>query len=155
MTLAIRRAASPDILDMVAVVNLAFEDQQDILAGERTSNVEVRRLMEDSAFFVAVEDQAMVGVVQVQANGTSGYIGMMAVNPQLRRAGIGRALRIAAEDYCRKLGCSEVTLTTASIRPALIEYYCRSGFKIIGVEAQPEDLEFKRKFDFVRMAKAL
>jgi ribosomal protein S18 acetylase RimI-like enzyme len=139
---------------MVAVVNLAFQVQHDILAGERTSHEEVRRLMEHSAFLVAVEDHAMVGVVQLQASGTSGYLGMMAVDPKFRRTGIGRALE-AAENYCREQGCAEVTLTTASIRPALVEYYGRSGFRIIGVEAQPDDLQFKMKCEFVRMAKTL
>jgi ribosomal protein S18 acetylase RimI-like enzyme len=114
MTVAIRRAASRDIPDMVAVVNLAFQVQHDILAGERTSHEEVRRLMEHSAFLVAVEDHAMVGVVQLQASGTSGYLGMMAVDPKFRRTGIGRALLEAAENYCREQGGAEVTLTTAS-----------------------------------------
>jgi hypothetical protein len=47
------------------------------------------------------------------------------------------------------------SVQATSIRPALVEYYGRSGFRIIGVEAQPDDLQFKMKCEFVRMAKTL
>ena len=56
-------------------------------------------------------------------NGTSGYLGMLAVDPSQQRFGVGRALLVAAENHCRERGCTEMTLSTGSVRHELLPYY--------------------------------
>ncbi len=63
------------------------------------------------------------GVVEVRAEGTTGYFGMLAVDPSVRRAGVGRALVEAAENHCRGAGCTVMTLSTGEDRTELIPYY--------------------------------
>lgn len=91
----IRRATEADIPEMVAVVNAAFDIEREFRAGERTSAADIQRLMEKSTFFVATEDGRIAGVVQARVKHPAGYFAMLAVDPQLQRSGIGRALREA------------------------------------------------------------
>ena len=148
-------AKAADIYDIAAVVNLAFKAGHDFIAGERTSHGEILGLMKSSVFLVAIQDGQIVGTVQTQQNGTSGYFGMLAVDPRFQRRGIGVALREAVENHCRESGCKELTLTTASVRPELVQYYARSGYSVTNTESQPNDVQFKEKFYFIRMMKEL
>lgn len=151
----IRQAKAADIPEMVVVVNAAFAIEREFRAGERTSAADIQRLMEKSTFFVAIANERIAGVVQARVKHPASYFAMLAVDPALQRAGIGRALREAAEDHCREHGCSEMTLMTGSVHPELVSYYSRAGYKITGIEPQPPNAPFTRKFDIVHMAKPL
>ena len=151
----VRRASESDIPELVAVVNAAFQVERDFRLGDRTSPAEIARLMQNSTFFVAVKDERIAGAVLVRVNGTTGYFGMLAVDPTLQRAGIGRMLREAAENYCRERGCTEMTLSTGSVRHELLSYYRKSGYQIRSIEPAPEAGPFSKTIEIVRMAKPL
>ncbi len=151
----IRRAADRDIAAIVAVVNTAFQVERDFRAGERTSALEITRLMQNSVFFVAEREARIVGAVLVRVKADTGYFGMLAVDPVEQRSGIGRLLREAAENYCREQGCTVMTLSTGSPRQDLLSYYARFGYRITGVEPAPADPHFAKPIDIVKMAKPL
>lgn len=151
----IRTAKQDDIPAMVAVVNAAFAVEREFRAGERTSAADILRLMEKSAFFVAEEDGQIVGAVQARVKHPAGYFAMLAVDPRVQRGGIGRALREAAENHCRDHGCAAMTLMTGSVRPELVQYYARAGYRITSVQPQQPGAPFTKKFDIVHMAKRL
>lgn len=48
-----------------------------------------------------------------------------------------------------------MTLMTGSVRPELVSYYGRAGYRITSVEPQAPDAPFTRKFAIVHMAKRL
>jgi len=151
----IRRASESDIPEMVAVVNAAFQVERDFRDSDRTSPAETSRLMQSSTFFVAINDGRIAGAVQVRVNGTTGYFGMLAVDPTLQRSGLGRMLREAAEIYCREQGCMEMTLSTGSVRRELLSYYRKFGYEITSIEPAPEAAPFSKTIEIVRMAKPL
>src|SRR5689334_17417380 len=95
----IRPADQPDVVQLAAVINAAFEVERPMrLQGDRTSPQKVRELMiAGNTFFVAEEEDRIIGAVLVRITGTTGYFGMLAVDPHLQRGGIGRALREHAE----------------------------------------------------------
>src|SRR5215470_4474535 len=112
--LRIRSAMPQDINQVASVINAAFEVERPMrLHGDRTSSQNVRELMAAGhTFFVAEQDNRILGAIFVRITGKTGYFGMLAVDPDLQRSGIGRALREHAEQFCKECGCTEMTLTT-------------------------------------------
>src|SRR5438309_6648318 len=110
--LTVSTADQHDAPAIARVVNAAFQVERDYRRGDRTSAVEVTRLMQGGIFLVARQNDRVTGAVYVRVTGQTGYFGMLAVEPSFQRFGIGRALREAAADYCRGRGCSVVTLST-------------------------------------------
>lgn len=156
--LTIRSAVSDEAAQVAAIINAAFEVERPFRAhGQRTSSEDVRQLMLDgNTFFVAERDGGIVGTVYVRITGLTGYFGMLAVDPTLQRAGIGRALREHAEQFCRQHGCSEMTLTTGDFRTELVPYYTRAGYRIVSTEPRPAaDWSMQSDFRIVHMAKPL
>ncbi|HVH87335.1 MAG TPA: GNAT family N-acetyltransferase, partial [Terriglobales bacterium] len=142
--LTICRATQREVAEIAAIVNAAFQIESNFRAGERTSAAEISRLMESSTFLVAREGETVFGAVQVRIKGTSGYFGMLAVDPALQRSGIGRRLLEAAENYCRERECTTMTLSTGSLRQKLLYYYRKFGYQITRVEPAPDDAPFTK-----------
>lgn len=80
---------------------------------------------------------------------------MLAVWPELQRLGIGRALLEAAETYCRANGCTEMTLSTGSMRQELIVRYRKLGYTVSSIEPASPDGPFVKPIEIVRMTKPL
>src|SRR6266852_7481863 len=119
----IRLATAAEVEEIARIINAAFEIEREFRQGERTSASEIRRLMSCETFLVVEQMGRLSGVVEVRAEGTTGYFGMLAVDPSVRRAGVGRALVEAAENHCRGAGCTVMTLSTGEDRTELIPYY--------------------------------
>jgi len=151
----IRQANDADIAEIVEVVNAAFEVERDFRAGNRTSAAEIARLMRSSTFLIATHNERAAGAILVRITGATGYFGMLAVHPQLQRLGIGRALLEASEDYCREHGCTEMTLSTGSVRRELLDRYARLGYSVTSIEPAPPDGPFTKQIEIVKMAKRL
>lgn len=153
--LTIRSAGLADVSQIATIVNAAFQVERGFRAGDRTSPEQITQLIESSAFQLAVEDGSVVGTVRVRITGSTGYFGMLAVDPSRQRSGIGNALREAAEYYCRDRGCREMTLSTGSVRHELISYYRKSGYTITSIEPAPPEALFTQPIGIVKMAKLL
>lgn len=166
----IRQAKQSDITAIVSIVNAAFEVEKEFRGGDRTSVAEISQLMQRSTFLIAINNDAtnngvtddgemhndeVSGAVMVRVNGMTGYFGMLAVQPGLQRSGIGRALLEAAEEYCRVRGCTEMTLSTGSVRRELLDRYAKLGYKITSIEPAPKDGPFTKPIEIVKMAKIL
>lgn len=156
--LAIRPAAQQDADPIAAVVNAAFEVERPVRAGgERTSPQGVREEMQKGSwFFVAEQGGRIVGSVFTRIDGPTGYFGMLAVEPGLQRAGIGRALREHAEAFCKARGCTQMTLKTGDFRTELVPYYTRAGYRVVAREPSAGAAwNLSRPFHIVHMAKPL
>jgi predicted N-acetyltransferase YhbS len=152
----IRIATPDDVSEIARVVNAAFEVERHMRAhGERTSEQDVRELMQSDMFFVAEQDSRIVGAVLVRITGTIGYFGMLSVAEDLRGSGVGRALRERAEQFCKQRGCTQMTLTTGAFRKELIPYYQRAGYSIVRIEPGPAEWGFNKPFEVLHMAKPL
>jgi ribosomal protein S18 acetylase RimI-like enzyme len=150
----IRRAEDSEAGEIARIVNAAFEVEREFRKGDRTSATEIAGLLERDAFFVAEEAGRLIGAVHTAIEGTSGYFGMLAVDSSIRRAGVGRALLTAAEEHCRRAGCTKMTLSTGEDRKELIPYYERLGYRVTLIEPSTS-AAFKRPIRIVRMAKDL
>src|SRR5579883_1968213 len=60
------------------------------------------------------------------------FFGQFAVDPMLRKAGLGGALITMVEQYARKRGAVEMSLDTAETAINLIAYYNKRGYRPVG-----------------------
>jgi ribosomal protein S18 acetylase RimI-like enzyme len=150
----IRLATAAEADEIARIINAAFEIEREFRQGERTSGSEIRRLMNRETFLVVEQMGRLIGVVEVRVECTTGYFGMLAVDPSARRAGVGRALVEAAENHCRGAGCTVMTLSTGEDRTELIPYYEKMGYRVTAIEPSTS-AAFKRVIRIVKMEKLL
>ncbi len=79
-------------------------------------------------FLVGTEDERVVGSVMAGYDGHRGWVNYLAVDPDRRRAGLGRALMAEAEGRLRALGCPKINLQIRRDNPDAIAFYARLGF---------------------------
>ena len=150
----IRWAKEVEAAQIARIINAAFEIEREFRQGERTSVSEIRELIERESLLVAERDGALIGAVEVRVAGPTGYFGMLAVEASSRHAGVGRALVEAAEDHCRRAGCTVMTMSTGEERVELIPYYEKMGYRLTGIEPSAKPA-FKRVIRVVKMEKRL
>jgi ribosomal protein S18 acetylase RimI-like enzyme len=82
----------------------------------------------------AIEASAMVG-----SDGHRGWVYYLAVDPDRRRAGLGRAMMEAAESWLREQGISRVRLMVRTGNAAA-EFYQRIGYEALEVTTMGKTL---------------
>lgn len=81
---------------------------------------------------------------------------MLSVDPGRQRAGIGRRLIAAAEEFCREQGCRFMDLSIVDLRTELPPLYEKFGYRIVGSEPFPADqMPVSRPCSFITMEKEL
>ena len=130
----VRQATTADRPRLIELINSAFSVET-FLEGTRTDEERLAAMMEKGAILIA-EDAAghLLGSVYTELRGLRGYIGMLAVDPDHQRSGIGGRLMEAAEDHFRRLCCTAVDITVLSLRPELPPLYRRFGYVETGTE---------------------
>jgi GNAT superfamily N-acetyltransferase len=152
----IREATQADIPVLVPLVNRAFEIEKFFSGGDRTNADEMRRMMSDGTYLFSEDEQGPSGCVYVKINGTAGYFGMLAVDPNRQKSGLGGKLIAAAEELARKRGCSAMEITVVNIRPELFPYYRKLGYVDVGPEGRRSTTkEPLVPYHLIRMRKTL
>jgi GNAT superfamily N-acetyltransferase len=150
------RTADPrDAPAIARLVNDAFRPERFFSTGDRTDPDKVVALLQKGRFFLLVEDGVMTGCVYAELRGERGYFGLLAVDPQRQRSGIGARLIAVAEEYCRDAGCRFMDLTFVNLRKHLPVYYQRFGYVESGTEPFPADQVVKIPVHLVQMSKSL
>ncbi|MGA1987836.1 MAG: GNAT family N-acetyltransferase [Candidatus Sulfotelmatobacter sp.] len=165
----LRVADFHDAEAITSVINAAFRRAESFLIDrDRIDPDEVRRLLQAGAFLVAedvaaedvagdvAEDRGMVrGCVFVELRGDRSYLGLLSVDPQLQKSGLGSKLMTAAEDYCARAGSRFMDLRIVNVRKELPAFYHRRGYTDTGTEPFPPDLNPKVPCHFITMSKPL
>ena len=84
-------------------------------------------------FLVAEQDGAVAGYVGCQTVLDEGYITNVAVSPDCRRRGIGRALIAELTERAKRAGLAFVTLEARASNAPAITLYEGAGFRRVGV----------------------
>ena len=158
--IAIRAATADDVEALVALVNLAYRVEDFFIDGDRTDAAELRGLLAEHVFLVAVEEGGGGGLaaavlIELREGGARGYFGMLSVDPARQGMGLGRRMVGAAEEYCRARGCRRMELQTVSLRTELPPFYERLGYVRSGTKEFPDIPKKKRACHFVLMEKVL
>jgi ribosomal protein S18 acetylase RimI-like enzyme len=81
-------------------------------------------------FFVAVEQEEVVGTVLAGYDGHRGWLYAVAVSPRHRRRGVGAALVRHAEAALAALGCPKVNLQVRASNAGVVAFYQKLGFHV-------------------------
>ena len=102
-----------------------------------------------NAMFVLENDGRAVGHAGVHATHARGVVTFgMAVMPEARRAGGGRALLERIVEHARELGCHKIELEVWTDNARAIGLYARSGFEVEGLKRD----HYRRKDGSLRSA---
>lgn len=152
----IRIANSVDAETIAHLVNAAFRPERFFSDADRTNAAQVKSLFQKGKFLLAEEAGQLIGCVYVEQRGRRGYFGLLAVDPQRQRSGLGSRLVQAAEQCCRTAGCYFMDLTIVNLRKELPGYYRRHGYVETGTLPFPRDQNpTKLPCHLVKMSKRL
>jgi len=136
--------------------------EADILDGTRTDAAAIAEIiqMPDTILLKYVEENEILGCVELRNQNGKLYLGMLTVRPQLQGKGIGKLLLKEAEEEAIKQKCTSIFMTVISVRKELIDWYVRHGYQLTG-ERKPfafNDPRFgqpKMKLEFVVLEKKI
>lgn len=152
----VRVADAEDAEAIGTVINAAFRKAESFLIDrDRIDLQTVRELLRTGTFLVGEKDKVVVGCVHVEMRGKRSYLGLLSVNPDGQKAGVGSELMTAAEDYCAQAGSRFMDLRIVNVRKELPEFYQRRGYVETGTAPFTPGLEPKVPCHFVNMSKPL
>jgi ribosomal protein S18 acetylase RimI-like enzyme len=107
-------------------------------------NKDIERKVADSPelFFVATENERVIGTVMVGYEGHRGWINYLGVLPEHQHKSVGKKLMNQAEKSLRRLGCAKINLQVRKTNLAVIHYYESIGYSIEDVISMEKRLEF-------------
>lgn len=91
----------------------------------------------DAIHVIAFEDGALIGTCRLVVVGEVAMLGRLAVEPSLRRRGVGRAVLEAAEGSARAAGALRVALHA---QVPVRDFYEHGGYRPYGEEFEEEGI---------------
>jgi predicted N-acetyltransferase YhbS len=151
-----RVAKAADAEAIVRVVNAAFRPAEGFVFDRDRIDLEsVRESLGKGTYLIAEEDAAVCGCVYVELRGDRSYLGLLSVDPERQKSGLGAKLMDAAEVHCAKAGSRYMDLQIVSLRKEMYGFYHRWGYVETGTEPLPPGLNPKLPCHFVKMSKPL
>lgn len=92
--------------------------------------IPLKQRMGDDLFLVAEADGRIVGTAMAGWDGHRGWLYSVAVDPAVRRGGIGTALIRAAEERLTALGCAKINLQVRADNAPVAAFYTRLGYAV-------------------------
>lgn len=92
--------------------------------------IDMKNKQDDNLFFIAEEDNQIIGTVISGYDGHRGWIYSLAVHPKYCRRGIGTSLVKKAIEELKNLGCLKVNLQIYGNNKNVIDFYKKNGFLI-------------------------
>ena len=152
----LRVADMQDAEAIVTVINAAFRNAESFLIDQDRIDAEtVRDLLQKGSFLIADDLGVLCGCVYMEPRGDRSYLGLLSVDPQRQKSGLGSRLMQAAEDHCAKAGSRFMDLRIVNVRKELPSFYRRRGYVDAGTEPFPPGLNPKLPCHFVKMSKPL
>ena len=84
----------------------------------------------DGLFFVATREDTVMATVMAGFDGHRGWLYAIAVRPDVRKFGVGRALVRHAEQALAEKGCCKVNLQIVTSNQTTIGFYEKLGYQV-------------------------
>jgi ribosomal protein S18 acetylase RimI-like enzyme len=109
---------------------VALWDRCGLLRPWNDPRKDIARKLEVQAdlFLVGEVDGRVVAAVMAGYDGHRGWVNYLAVEPDLQRSGLGRAMMAEAERRLRELGCPKVNLQIRRGNQGVADFYRRLGY---------------------------
>lgn len=133
-------ACSDDAAAIAALVNRAYRgaggdggwtNEQALIEGARTSEQGVRALIERGRVVLLreTEDGDIMGCINVAVDEDGAWhTSMLAVNPDVQTAGVGKAIKQEIERQARAAGATRMRMEVIGVRADLILWHRRRGY---------------------------
>jgi GNAT superfamily N-acetyltransferase len=153
----IRFATEPDLPNLMALINQAFKVEAFFIEGDRLSPEDTRAYFKKGRFLLADENSALAGVIYVELRSDRSYFGLLSVNPDLQKTGLGRRLIAAAEEFAREMGAHHMDITVVNLRTELPPFYRKLGYIDDGTAPVRPDMipRLLQPCHFIKMTKPL
>jgi ribosomal protein S18 acetylase RimI-like enzyme len=125
VTISIRNAA---VADEAAVIALWRACDLTAPYNDPASDFRFARGGPASDILVAVDANDIMGSIMVGHDGHRGWLWYVAVTPQHRKKGIGRALVKAAEEWLSARAVPKVHLMVRETNAQVVEFYAKIGY---------------------------
>ena len=156
MTAPIRIAVPGDAAKITNVINAAFRIAEEFFVdGSRINQAEVEQLLVKGEFLLAETDDKVNACVYVELRGDRSYLGLLSVDPDCQKGGLGSLLMLEAEKHCRERGSRFMDIYIVNLREELPAFYQRRGYVENGITPFPDDVPTKIPCHFINMSKAL
>jgi ribosomal protein S18 acetylase RimI-like enzyme len=116
--------------DFDAVVTLWTRCNMHAPHNEPRTMFDRKRAFQPELFLVGEVDGGVAASVMAGYEGRRGWINLLAVDPEYRRHGFGRAMMEAAHARLAALGCPKVNLQIRVGNSAAFAFYERLGYKM-------------------------
>jgi GNAT superfamily N-acetyltransferase len=151
----VRFAEPADTAELVPLINVAFLPEQIAIEGDRITAEKLQPFFANGKFLVLENVAGLAGCVYAEVRSNRGYIGLLALRPELKGHGLGRVLMSLAEEYLAGSGCEAADLRTISARTDLVPMYRHLGYQETGTAAMPAEIPLKMPCHFIMMSKPL
>jgi N-acetylglutamate synthase-like GNAT family acetyltransferase len=153
----IRFAEESDLPTLLDLINKAFKVEAFFIVRDRLIPEETLAYFTKGRFLIAEEDGSLAGVVYVELRGDRSYLGLLSVDPDRQKSGLGRRLTTAAEEFAREMGSRHMDLTVVNLRTELPPFYEKLGYQVVGTEPIRKEMEARvtQPCHFIRMSKPL
>ena len=91
-------------------------------------DIERKKTVQRDLFLVAVDGDSILGAGMAGYDGHRGWVNYLAVRPDARQVGIGRALMAEFESRLLALGCPKVNLQVRAGNDEVLAFYARLGY---------------------------
>jgi GNAT superfamily N-acetyltransferase len=152
----VRLADSADTDPLVRLINAAFIVEKPIIDGDRINAEKVSALFETGKFLLLEEGSQLVSCIYAEIKDSRrGYLGLLAVDPNRQKKGLGRRTVEAAENFLKQAGCEFAYLRVVNVRAELQPIYERLGYSVTGIAPIPDTILLKMPSHFTVMSKTL
>jgi GNAT superfamily N-acetyltransferase len=152
----VRVAREVDAAEITRVINAAFRQAEGFFVDDDRVNLGGVESLLDSGTFIVIEcDEQLIACVYLEQRGERGYLGLLSVDPQVQRLGLGSVLMGAAEEHCRREGLSCIDINVVNLREELPDFYRKRGYVETGTSPFPTDVVTKIPCYFIEMSKPL
>jgi len=152
----VRLADAEDIDALVRLINAAFLVEKPIIDGDRIDVERLCALYATGKFLLLEENSALISCVYVELKESQrGHIGLLAVEPDRQKSGLGRRMITAAEKYLKEAGCEFADLRVVNARAELQPIYEKLGYSVSGIAPIPDTIQLKIPSYFTVMTKDL
>jgi predicted N-acetyltransferase YhbS len=153
----VRTATEADFNAVLNLINAAFQVERFFKNQDRLSPEDLASHYQTGTFLLSEDAGRITGCIYVKREGERAYFGLLSVDPTRQKAGIGRRLVAAAEEFARETGARFMDLRIIHLRTELLEIYGKMGYHVMGTEPYPAERNhmLSQPVHFITMSKEL
>ncbi|MBU2514311.1 GNAT family acetyltransferase [bacterium] len=114
--------------DEDAVIQLWTDCNLTVPQNDPKKDIKIKMDFQPDLFLVGAIDNKVIASAMAGYDGHRGWVNYLAVDPKLRKMGIGRRIMEDIENRLKAMGCPKINIQVRNTNTAVMEFYKRIGF---------------------------